>query len=81
MYPRGVQEEVEKLIAEYLRPLIEADGGRIELIEVAESRIVLRLSGACGGCPGKPYTLSRIVEPALRRALGQDIEIETREGS
>jgi len=72
-----VREQAEKLIAEYLRPLVEADGGTIELVTVEERRVVLRLGGACGGCPGKPYTMGRVIEPALRQELGADIAIET----
>lgn len=73
-----MREEAEKVIAEYLRPLIEADGGKIEVLEVTASRIVVRLSGTCSGCPGQPYTVSRVIEPALRQALGDDIEVEAR---
>jgi Fe-S cluster biogenesis protein NfuA len=71
-----VREDAEKVIAEVLRPLVEADGGRIELVEASPGRVVVRLTGACSGCPGKPYTLERVVEPVLRRALGQDLEVE-----
>jgi NifU-like protein len=71
-----VREAVEQLIAEYLRPLIEADGGAIELVEVAGTRVVVRLSGTCSGCPGQPYTVLRVIEPALKQALGDEIEVE-----
>ncbi|MFI5306562.1 MAG: NifU family protein [Polyangiales bacterium] len=71
-----MRDQAEKVIAEVLRPLIEADGGHIELLEVSTGHVVVRLTGACGGCPGKPYTLGSVIEPALRRALGQDIDVE-----
>jgi Fe-S cluster biogenesis protein NfuA len=80
VYAEQVREAAEKLIAEYIRPLIEADGGQIDLVEVTPGRVVVRLSGTCGGCPGKPYTLSRIIEPALKRALGPEFEVEARIG-
>jgi Fe-S cluster biogenesis protein NfuA len=73
-----VQEKARALIDDYLRPLIEADGGTIELVEVSEQRIVLRLSGTCAGCPGKPYTLTGVIEPAVRRALGAKVHVEAR---
>ena len=72
-----VQDKAAALIEETLRPLIEADGGRIDLVEATPSRIVIRLSGVCAGCPGQPYTLARIIEPAVRRALGAHVEVET----
>lgn len=73
-----MREKAEVVIAEVIRPLIEADGGRLELIEVTGNRVVIQLSGTCKGCPGQPYTLTRIIEPALRRALGTNIEVEAR---
>jgi NifU-like protein len=73
-----VQEKVEAVIAEIIRPLVEADGGRVELVEVTGSRVVIQLSGTCKGCPGQPYTIARIIEPALKRALGASVEVETR---
>jgi Fe-S cluster biogenesis protein NfuA len=75
-----VHEKVAAAIEEYVRPLIEADGGRIELIEATETRVVVRLSGMCSGCPGQPFTLTRVIEPALKRALGTTIEVEARIG-
>ena len=73
-----MQEKAEAVIAEVIRPLIEADGGRVELIEVTENRVVIELSGTCKGCPGQPYTRAHIIEPALKRALGTSVEVETR---
>ena len=75
-----MQDEAEKLIAEYIRPLVEADGGRIELLEVTATRVIVRLSGTCAGCPGQPYTISRVIEPAIKRVLGPEIEVEARFG-
>ena len=76
-----MRERAEALIAEYIRPLVEADGGRIELIEVADKRVVLRLSGTCAGCPGQPFTLARVIEPLLKRMLGADTVVEARTSS
>jgi Fe-S cluster biogenesis protein NfuA len=70
-----VRERVEAAIREYIEPLVHADGGRIELIEATEGSVVLRLSGACAGCPGKPYTLEGVITPVLRRVLGVEIKV------
>lgn len=71
-------EKAQAAIEQYIRPLVEADGGRIELIDATEARIVIRLSGVCRGCPGQPFTLQRVIEPALKRLLGAHIELEAR---
>jgi hypothetical protein len=34
----------------------------------------------CAGCPGQPFTVTRVIEPALKRALGKTIEVEARFG-
>lgn len=75
-----MRERAEALIAEYIRPLVEADGGKIELVEATSKRVVLRLSGTCAGCPGQPFTLSRFIEPLFKRMLGADTVVEARAG-
>jgi NifU-like protein len=72
----GLEQRAKKLIDEVVRPLVAADGGEIELVRVVDRRIVVRMTGTCAGCPGKPYTLSGIIEPAARRWLGADIQVE-----
>ena len=57
---------------------MRADGGEIELVEVKDRTVVVRLSGVCAGCPGQPYTVSGVIEPVLKRALGDDIIVEAR---
>ena len=73
-----VREKAEAVIAEVIRPLIEADGGSVRLVEVDDTRVVIELSGTCNGCPGQPYTIARVIEPALQRALGASIQVEAR---
>ena len=70
-----MQTEVESVIRDVLRPLIEADGGTIELLSVESHIVRIRLSAACAGCPGVHYTRTSVIEPALREALGHDVEV------
>jgi Fe-S cluster biogenesis protein NfuA len=73
-----VREDAERLITEVIEPLLGADGGGIELVAWSRDAddgitITLRLKGACAGCPGLPYTRSRVIEPVLKRAIAEDI--------
>jgi Fe-S cluster biogenesis protein NfuA len=63
-----VREEVEKIINE-IRPALQADGGNIELIDVQDGVVKVKLLGACGSCPMSQLTLKRGVEARLKAKL------------
>jgi len=64
-----MREKVEAVINE-IRPLLQADGGDIELVDVAEGGVVkVRLRGACAGCPGAQMTLKMAVERRLKEQV------------
>lgn len=75
-----MREKTEAVIAESIRPLIEADGGQIDLVGVETNTIVVRLTGMCAGCPGSSYTKSRIIEPILKKALGDSMTVRVEMG-
>lgn len=71
-----MKEKVEKLIAEKIRPGLQADGGDIELIEVTHDGVVkVKLQGACSGCPMASMTLQYGVEHALRKEIPEFKEL------
>ena len=45
-----MKEKVEAAI-EKIRPMLQADGGDVELVDVQEGIVTVRLQGACAGCP------------------------------
>ena len=55
-----VQKELNKI-----RPFIQADGGDIELIDVSNNIVKVKLSGTCGSCPFSQMTLKLRVEKQL----------------
>jgi Fe-S cluster biogenesis protein NfuA len=60
-------EEVKDVIEKDIRPLLEMEGGSIELEGVDEDGVVkVRLTGACAGCPMSQYTLVNFVEATLK---------------
>ena len=63
--PRDEQIEVEEALDE-IRPYIESHGGGLELLDVEDGVVHVRMSGACNGCAGSAITLRRGVEEILR---------------
>jgi Fe-S cluster biogenesis protein NfuA len=63
-----MKEQVEKIIAK-IRPALQADGGNIELVDVVDGVVSVRLKGACAGCAGAQMTLKMGVERALKEEL------------
>jgi len=69
-----VREKVEKVIDE-IRPFLEADGGNIELIDIQEGIVKVKLVGACGSCPMSQLTLKRGVEARLKEKVPEVKEV------
>ncbi len=63
-----MKEQVEKAL-EKIRPLLQRDGGDIELIEVTNGVVKVRLTGACKGCPMSQMTLKQGVERLLLKEV------------
>ena len=60
-----MREQVEAALDE-VRPMMLADGGNVELIEVTDDGVVkVKLVGACGSCPMATVTLKMGIERAL----------------
>ena len=52
-----------------VRPALIADGGNVELVDVKDGIVTLRLQGACAGCPMSQMTLRMGIERELRKHL------------
>jgi Fe-S cluster biogenesis protein NfuA len=64
-----MRDRVEETL-ETIRPLLQADGGDVELVDVSEDGIVqVRLTGACCGCPMSQITLSEGIERELKAQI------------
>ena len=53
------------LCRDVLRPLIEADEGKLYYVSITDRQVVLHLGGGCCGCPGAPLTIRTLIEPAI----------------
>jgi Fe-S cluster biogenesis protein NfuA len=76
----GLRQQVQAVV-DHIRPLLQADGGDIELVDVDDptGTVSVRLQGACRGCPSAAMTLTMGVErhlrekvPAVRKVVAVD---------
>jgi Fe-S cluster biogenesis protein NfuA len=56
-----MKEQVQSALNE-IRPSLQADGGDVELVDVEDGIVKVRLTGACGGCPMSQMTLKQGIE-------------------
>ncbi len=54
-----MQEQVLEVL-DKLRPFLLRDGGDVELVDIEEGIVKLRLMGACGSCPSSTITLKLV---------------------
>jgi Fe-S cluster biogenesis protein NfuA len=54
---------------EKIRPYLQADGGDIQLVDVVDGVVKVKLRGACAGCPGATMTLKMGVERTLKEQI------------
>jgi len=52
-------------VLDKLRPFLQRDGGDVELVDIEDGIVKLRLMGACGSCPSSTITLKAGIERAL----------------
>lgn len=71
-----MQEKI-KLVLDQVRPMLQRDGGDIEYVDYLEEEKVLlvRLRGACFGCPMSTYTIKGVVEQAIKNEIPDIAEV------
>ncbi len=66
-----VQQALNKV-----RPMLQADGGDIELVDVVGKVVKVKLTGACGCCPMSQMTLQMGVQRAIKEAVPEIDRVE-----
>ncbi len=70
----AMRKKVEEALAK-IRPALQADGGDVELVDVNNGRVMVKLTGACGGCPMAAMTLKRGVERVIKEQVPEVVEV------
>jgi Fe-S cluster biogenesis protein NfuA len=72
---RKMRERIEQAL-EKIRPMLTADGGNVELVDVTADGVVkLKLTGACGCCPMSQMTLKMGIEKILKQEIPEIKEV------
>ena len=71
-----MKEQVESVIAK-IRPMLQSDGGDVELVDVIDGVVKVRLQGACAGCPGAQMTLKMGIEKQLKQSIPEVKSVES----
>ena len=69
-----MQERVEEVL-NLIRPNLVRDGGNVELVDVNDGKVQLRLTGACAGCPMSSMTLKMGIEKILKKEIPEIKEV------
>jgi Fe-S cluster biogenesis protein NfuA len=67
-----VQESINKI-----RPMLQADGGDVELVDIEDGVVKVRLKGACAGCPMSQMTLKNGIEKFLKQEIPEVVSVES----
>jgi len=71
-----MREKVEKALND-VRPSLQADGGDVELVDVENNIVKVRLKGACAGCPMSQMTLKQGIERYIKKLIPEIISVES----
>jgi Fe-S cluster biogenesis protein NfuA len=71
-----MKEKIEEAL-KAIRPVLQADGGDVELIDVEDSIVKVRLTGACGGCPMSQMTLKQGIDRHIKKTVSDVLSVES----
>ena len=71
-----MKEQVQSALDD-IRPSLQADGGDVELVDVVDGIVRVRLTGACGGCPMSQMTLKQGIETYVKKKIPEIVSVES----
>jgi Fe-S cluster biogenesis protein NfuA len=63
-----MKEQVQEVL-NIIRPSLQADGGDVELVDVKDGVVSVKLTGHCAGCPHSTMTLKKGIERFIKEKL------------
>ena len=68
-------EKVQNVLNK-IRPMLQKDGGDVELVGIKGNVVQVRLQGACAGCPMSQMTLKNGIEKVLKEQIPEIESVE-----
>lgn len=72
---RETKEKVQFLLAHKINPGVAAHAGFVELIDVKDNNVYIRLRGGCQGCGAADFTLRQGIEAILRKEIPEILQV------
>jgi Fe-S cluster biogenesis protein NfuA len=69
-----MRDKVEEVL-EKIRPVLVRDGGNVELVNVDDGVVEVKLTGACAGCAMSTMTLKMGIEKILKQEIPEVKEV------
>ena len=69
-----MRDKVEEVL-DKIRPNLMQDGGNVELVDIEDGTVKVKLTGACGCCPMSTMTLKMGIEKVLKQEIPEIKEV------
>lgn len=73
--PYQLSKKIESVLESDIRPMLAADEGDVEIIDIKENLVYVSLSGACATCPGAAGTIQYVIEKTLRDKVDDSLRV------
>lgn len=70
-----MRDKIEELLEKEIRPALASHGGGVELVDVDNNKVYVRLQGGCKGCAGARATLKGGIERIIRENFPEITEV------
>lgn len=67
---------IQQTLENEIKPLLRVDGGDLELVDIVNNKVIIKLRGTCTNCLSANYTLKNFVEKKLKEIVDNDIYVE-----
>jgi Fe-S cluster biogenesis protein NfuA len=72
---RGTEEKIQYLLAHKINPGVAEHAGFVELIDVKDNNVYIRLSGGCQGCGAADFTLRQGIEAIIKKEVPEILQV------